>query len=280
MARPGPVARSWAWEVLPEGAHRGEDSLATEEPLEIRLLSGGARHPVAVTMRTPGADFELAVGFIFSEGILRTREQLRKVSYCVERDVAEDQRYNIVNVEVAGVAPADLAPLERHFSVTSACGVCGKETMEALRRRGYEPVPDGPSLSADMLRSLPAKLRRAQRLFDTTGGLHAAGLFSTGGELVALREDVGRHNALDKLVGWALMEGRLPLAGQVLVVSGRSSFELVQKSLAAGAGALCSVSAPSSLAVELAREFGLTLVGFLREDRFKVYSGEGRAGLH
>jgi FdhD protein len=273
------VARAWAWEVLPGAAHRGEDSLATEEPLEIRLLSGGGRHPVAVTMRTPGADFELAVGFMFSEGILRTREQLRRVSYCVERDVAEQQRYNIVNVELAGVAPADLAPLERHFSVTSACGVCGKETMEALRRRGYEPAPDGPSFSADMLRSLPAKLRRAQRLFGTTGGLHAAGLFSAGGELVALREDVGRHNALDKLVGWALMEGRLPLAGQVLVVSGRSSFELVQKSLAAGAAALCSVSAPSSLAVELAREFGLTLVGFLREDRFKVYSGEGRAGL-
>jgi FdhD protein len=273
------VARFSAWEVLPGAAHRGEDSLATEEPLEIRLLSGGARHPVAVTMRTPGADFELAAGFMFSEGILRTREQLRRVSYCVDRDVAEQQRYNIVNVELAGVAPADLAPLERHFSVTSACGVCGKATMEALRRRGYEPVPDGPSFSADMLRSLPAKLRRAQRLFDTTGGLHAAGLFSAGGELVALREDVGRHNALDKLVGWALMQARLPLAGQVLVVSGRSSFELVQKSLAAGAAALCSVSAPSSLAVELAREFGLTLVGFLRNDRFKVYSGEERALL-
>ncbi|MGA3219895.1 MAG: formate dehydrogenase accessory sulfurtransferase FdhD [Acidimicrobiales bacterium] len=273
------MARFSAWEVLPGAAHRGEDSLATEEPLEIRLLSGGARHPVAVTMRTPGADFELAAGFMFSEGILRTREQLRRVSYCVDRDVAEQQRYNIVNVELAGVAPADLAPLERHFSVTSACGVCGKATMEALRRRGYEPVPDGPSFSADMLRSLPAKLRRAQRLFDTTGGLHAAGLFSAGGELVALREDVGRHNALDKLVGWALMQARLPLAGQVLVVSGRSSFELVQKSLAAGAAALCSVSAPSSLAVELAREFGLTLVGFLRNDRFKVYSGEERALL-
>lgn len=277
--RPGPTARVSAWEVLPEATHQGEDSLATEEPLEIRLLSGGARHPVAVTMRTPGADFELAVGFMFSEGILKTREQLRRVTYCVDRDVAEEQRYNIVNVEVAGVAPADLAPLERHFSVTSACGVCGKATMEALRRRGYEPVPAGPVLPADMLRSLPAKMRRAQRLFEQTGGLHAAGLFSAGGELVALREDVGRHNAVDKLVGWAFMDGRLPLSGHVLVVSGRSSFELVQKSLAAGVAALCSVSAPSSLAVDLACEFGLTLVGFLREGRFKVYSGAERASL-
>jgi FdhD protein len=279
LARPGPTARISAWEVLPEATREGEDSLATEEPLEIRLLSGGTRHPVAVTMRTPGADFELAVGFLFNEGILRTREQLRRVSYCVERDVAEEQRYNIVNVEVTGVGPADLAPLERHFSVTSACGVCGKATLETLRRRGYEPVPAGPLLPAGMLRSLPAKLRRAQRLFETTGGLHAAGLFSCQGELVALREDVGRHNALDKLVGWAFMDGRLPLAGHVVVVSGRSSFELVQKSLGAGVAALCSVSAPSSLAVDLAREFGLTLVGFLREDRFKLYSGAERARL-
>jgi FdhD protein len=275
--RPGPTARVSVWEVRPEAAHRGEDSLATEEPLEIRLLSGGSRHPVAVTMRTPGADFELAVGFMFSEGILKTRDQLRRVSYCVDRDIAEHQRYNVVNVELAGVAPADLAPLERHFSVTSACGVCGKATLEALHRRGYGPVPDGPVLPADMLRSLPAKLRRAQSLFEATGGLHAAGLFTAAGELVAVREDVGRHNALDKLVGWALMEGRLPLTGHVLLVSGRSSFELVQKALAAGAAALCSVSAPSSLAVDLAREFGLTLVGFLREGRFKVYSGEERA---
>ncbi len=277
--RPGPVARVWAVEVRAGQAHRGEDSLATEEPLEIRLLSDGARHPVAVTMRTPGADFELAVGFMFSEGILSDRGQLRRVSYCVDGDIDENQRYNIVNVEVAGVTPADLAPLERHFSVTSACGVCGKATLEALHRRGFQAVPDGPPLPADMLGSLPAKLRRGQRLFETTGGLHAAGLFSAGGDLVALREDVGRHNALDKLVGWALMEGRLPLAGQVLVVSGRSSFELVQKALAAGAAALCSVSAPSSLAVDLAREFGLTLVGFLRDERLKVYSGDERALL-
>ena len=277
--RPGPISPTSAWEVRVGTTDRGEDSLATEEPLEIRLLSGGTRYPVAVTMRTPGADFELAVGFMFSEGILKDGEQLRRVSYCVERDVEEQQRYNIVNVEVAGLAPADLAPLERHFSVTSACGVCGKATLEALHRRGYKPVPQGPSLPADLLRSLPAKLRRAQRLFDTTGGLHAAGLFSAEGELVALREDVGRHNAMDKLVGWALMEGRLPLASHVVLVSGRSSFELVQKSLAAGVAALCSVSAPSSLAVDLAREFGLTLVGFLREDRFKVYSGEERACL-
>ena len=230
-------------------------------------------------MRTPGADFELAVGFMFSEGILPARAQLRRVSYCVDRDVDEQQRYNIVNVELAGLVTLDLAPLERHFSVTSACGVCGKATLEGLRLRGYGAVPEAPRSPPTCSVACRRSCARAQRLFETTGGLHAAGLFTPAGDLVALREDVGRHNAVDKLVGWALMEGKLPLAGQVLMVSGRSSFELVQKSLAAGVAALCSVSAPSSLAVDLAREFGLTLVGFLREDRFKVYSGEERVGL-
>lgn len=247
--------------------------------MEIRLVSGGRRTPVAVTMRTPGADFELAAGFLFNEGIIRAREQLRSVTYCVGSGVTEEQRYNIVNVDVRGASTEDLAPLERHFSMTSACGVCGKATLEGLHRRGLERVADGPLLEPDVLRSLPGKLREAQRLFDTTGGLHATGLFTGAGEMVAAREDVGRHNAMDKLVGWALMDGRLPLAGCVLVVSGRASFELVQKALAAGACALCSVSAPSSLAVDLALEFGLTLVGFLREGRFKLYAGAERVAL-
>ncbi|MGH9106065.1 MAG: formate dehydrogenase accessory sulfurtransferase FdhD [Acidimicrobiales bacterium] len=278
-ARAGAVSPTVAWEVLDGVARTAPDTLATEEPLEIRLACGGRRQPVAVTMRTPGADFELATGFLFSEGILRQKEQLRHVSYCLDRTVGEEQRYNIVNVEVTGASAEDVAPLERHFSMTSACGVCGKATIEALRRRGYDRPAAGPRLSPEVLRSLPARLRQAQRLFQSTGGLHAAGLFSADGDLVAVREDVGRHNAMDKLVGWAFMNGRLPLAGHVVIVSGRSSFELVQKTLSAGAGTLCSVSAPSSLAVDLAREFGLTLVGFLREGRCKLYTRPERVAL-
>ena len=277
--RPGPTSRLSAREVRPGAVRVSEDVLTTEEPLEIRLVVGRSRYPAAVTMRTPGADFELAIGFLFNEGILTAREQLRRADYCVDGDVAPEQRYNIVNVEVTGVAPAALSPLERHFSVTSACGVCGKATMEALHQRGYQPVPAGPLISAAVVASLPAKLRSSQTLFERTGGAHAAGLFTAGGELVAVREDVGRHNAMDKLAGWAFMNGRLPLAGHLLLVSGRSSFELVQKTLSMGAAALCSVSAPSSLAVELSREFGLTLIGFVRDERFKVYSGTERPVL-
>jgi FdhD protein len=214
-----------------------------------------------------------------STRVVRSRDQLRRVSYCVDRSVGEEQRFNIVNVELAGDgARVDTGRLERHFSMTSACGVCGKATLEALHQRGYEVVHSNVVLKPEMLWSLPAKLRQAQKLFETTGGLHAAGLFDPDGELVAVREDVGRHNALDKVVGCTLMAGRLPLLDHVILVSGRSSFELVQKSLSAGVAALCSVSAPSSLAVNLARDFGLTLVGFLRPGRFKLYSGFERVG--
>jgi FdhD protein len=278
LLRPGATTRTSAWDVDEAGARVGEDTLATEEPLEVRLVHRGIVYPVAVTMRTPGADFELAVGFLFSEGVLKSRPQLRSVSYCVDRGIGEEQRYNIVNVEVADAAILpDLAPLERHFSMTSACGVCGKATLEALRMRGYGRPSEGPVLHPEVLRSLPARLRQGQALFEATGGLHASGLFTSEGELVAVREDVGRHNAMDKLVGWAFLNAKLPLAGHIVLVSGRSSFELVQKALAAGVPALCSVSAPSSLAVDLAREFGLTLVGFLREGRFKLYSAPERA---
>lgn len=200
------------------------------------------------------------------------REDIRSMRYCVDRAIDEAQRYNIVNVEISSAAGAVSPNLERHFVVSSACGVCGKATLESLRQRGYGRAPEGPALSPHLLSSLPAKLREAQRIFDSTGGLHAAAAFDEDGTLVALREDVGRHNAMDKLAGWALLGGRLPLSRHVLVVSGRSSFELVQKSLRMGTGVLCSVSAPSSLAVNLAREFGLTLIGWLREDRFKIYS--------
>jgi FdhD protein len=263
--------------VIEDGRARVRpDSLATEEPMEIRLVSGGARQTVAVTMRTPGADFELAAGFLYGEGIVSAPEDVKKISYCVDPDLDAEQQYNIVNVELRGDRDYDLRSLERHFYTTSACGVCGKASLEQLELRGCPVIPSGPEVSAEVVYSLPEKLREAQGLFEATGGLHAAALFDAEGELVALREDVGRHNATDKLVGWALLEGRLPLSGQIVMVSGRSSFEILQKCLTAGVPIVCAVSAPSSLAVDVARQFGMTLVGFLRGTRFNVYSGYER----
>ena len=255
------------------------DTLATEEPMEIRLLSGESRQTVAVTMRTPGADFELAAGFLYGEGIVKSTDDIAKISYCVDSDLDAAQQYNIVNVELRGGREYDLRPLERHFYTTSACGVCGKASLEQLELRGCPVVGPGPEVSAETLYSLPEKLREAQGLFDATGGLHAAALFDAEGNLLALREDVGRHNATDKLVGWALLEGRLPLSGHVVMVSGRSSFEILQKCLTAGVPFVCAISAPSSLAVDVAREFGMTLVGFLRERRFNVYAGRERVAV-
>ena len=250
------------------------DVLATEEPMEIRLVTGDERQTVAVTMRTPGADFELAAGFLYGEGIVSSRDEIRKISYCV--DVDADQRYNIVNVELRGGLDYDLRPLERHFYTTSACGVCGKASLEQLELRGCSVIGSGPEVSAETVYALPEKLREAQNLFEATGGLHAAALFDAEGDLLAVREDVGRHNATDKLVGWALLEGKLPLSEHIVMVSGRSSFEILQKCLTAGVPIVCAVSAPSSLAVDVAGEFGMTLVGFLRERRFNVYSGSER----
>jgi FdhD protein len=252
------------------------DTLATEEPMEIRLLTGGERQTVAITMRTPGADFELAAGFLYGEGIVESTDDIAKISYCVDSDLDAAQQYNIVNVELRGGREYDLRPLERHFYTSSACGVCGKASLEQLELRGCPVALPGPEISAETLYSLPEKLREAQGLFDATGGLHAAALFDEEGNLVALREDVGRHNATDKLVGWALLENRLPLSGHVVMVSGRSSFEILQKCLTAGVPFVCAISAPSSLAVDVAREFGMTLVGFLRERRFNVYAGQER----
>ncbi len=253
------------------------DVLATEEPMEIRLLSGGTRRTVAVTMRTPGSDFELAAGFLYGEGIVSSQEDIRKISYCVEADA--EQQYNIVNVELRGGREYDLRPLERHFYTTSACGVCGKASLEQLELRGCPVIGPGPEVSAKTVYSLPEKLRAAQGLFEATGGLHAAALFDAEGELVALREDIGRHNATDKLIGWALLEGLLPLKQHIVMVSGRSSYEILQKCLAAGVPIVCAVSAPSSLAVDVAREFGMTLVGFLRGSKFNVYAGSERIQL-
>jgi len=255
------------------------DALATEEPMEIRVISGGQRQTVAVTMRTPGADFELAAGFLYGEGIVSSPEEIKKISYCVDPDVDAEQQYNIVNVELRGGREYDLRSLERHFYTTSACGVCGKASLEQLELRGCPVIPPGPQMAAEKIYALPEKLREAQGLFEATGGLHAAALFDAEGELVALREDVGRHNATDKLLGWAFLEGRLPLRDHAVMVSGRSSFEILQKCLAAGVPIVCAISAPSSLAVDVAREFGMTLVGFLRGNRFNVYAGSERIQL-
>jgi FdhD protein len=252
------------------------DVLATEEPMEIRLIAGGQRQTVAVTMRTPGADFELAAGFLYGEGIVSSPEEIKKISYCVDPDVDAEQQYNIVNVELRGGREYDLRPLERHFYTTSACGVCGKASLEQLELRGCPVIPPGPEMAAEKIYALPEKLREAQGLFEATGGLHAAALFDAEGELVALREDVGRHNATDKLLGWAFLEGRLPLRDHAVMVSGRSSFEILQKCLTAGVPIVCAISAPSSLAVDVARRFNITLVGFLRGNRFNVYSAPER----
>ncbi len=249
--------------------------MATEEPLEIRLVARGRHQTVAVTMRTPGADFELAVGFLFAEGVIAGRDDVRRMTYCTDPDVDGDQRHNIVNVELAGAAP-DLRSLERHFFTTSACGVCGRATLDALELRGCAAATGGPHVPVDVLYALPERLRGAQSLFEATGGLHAAGLFDATGELVAIREDVGRHNALDKLVGWAVLQGRVPLAEHVLLASGRTSYEILQKAIVAGLPMVCGISAPSSLAVDLAERFGVTLVGFLRERRCNVYAHAGR----
>ncbi|MER3479259.1 MAG: formate dehydrogenase accessory sulfurtransferase FdhD [Meiothermus sp.] len=246
------------------------DELAVEEPLELRLVAGSEKKTVAVTLRTPGHDFELAAGFLFSEGVIRQRSEIRRMAYCV--DEGEDQRYNIVNAELHGRILPELPSLERHFFTTSACGLCGKASIESLSARGLLPVSSQATVSAEVLRSLPEKLRKAQKLFDLTGGLHAAALFDLEGRLVQLREDVGRHNAMDKLVGWALLQGQLPLSNHLVLVSGRASFELVQKALRAGIPLFASVSAPSNLAVDLAASFGLTLAGFLRGERFNVYA--------
>ncbi|GAA2319974.1 formate dehydrogenase accessory sulfurtransferase FdhD [Nonomuraea roseoviolacea subsp. roseoviolacea] len=273
--RPGPTARVRVRELTGASARERRDDLATEEPLEIRLTSlDGARRTVAITMRTPGHDFELAAGFLHAEGLVEPG-RIAAIGYCTDEDVPPEARYNTVTVRVRGPIP-DLPTLDRHFLTSSACGVCGSASLDALRDR-CRPVPSGDVvLTPEVLYGLPDRLRAAQGVFGKTGGLHAAGLFTPRGEALAVREDVGRHNAVDKLTGWAALAGRLPLAGHVLMVSGRASYEIMQKALAAGVPVVCAVSAPSSLAVDVAREFGMTLVGFLRGERCNVYSGHER----
>ncbi len=251
------------------------DVVAVEEPMEIRLsVPGSGEHRVAVTMRTPGDDFELAAGFLHGEGLVTRRSDVVDLRYCTD---VEPQEYNIVTVSLASTAPFDPASLDRNFYTTSSCGVCGKASLEAVEIRGCAPLPPGrPAVAGSIVRRLPEVLRERQRVFERTGGLHAAGLFRPDGELVSIREDVGRHNAVDKVVGEAFLDGRLPLADHVLAVSGRASFEIMQKALAAGIPVLVAVGAPSSLAVDVAREFGMTLVGFTKPDGYNVYAGEDR----
>jgi FdhD protein len=252
------------------------DRTATEEPLEIRVRAGSASRTVAITMRTPGHDFELAAGFLYNEGVIDGADAVRGISYCLDGSVPQGQQYNVVNVDLAAQSLPALDALERHFTMTSACGVCGRAQLDALEERGLTPLGDASRVEASTLTALPDRLRAAQGVFEKTGGLHAAGLFTLDGELVALREDVGRHNALDKAIGWGLLGKQLPFEERVLLVSGRASYELVQKALVARIPIVCAVSAPSSLAVDVARRFGLTLVGFLRGERFNIYAGEER----
>ncbi|MFI9004295.1 formate dehydrogenase accessory sulfurtransferase FdhD [Streptomyces sp. NPDC053541] len=249
------------------------DTLAVEEPMEIRV--GG--RPLTVTMRTPGDDFDLAAGFLVGEGVAHTTRDVAGIRYCAGATTDGGNTYNVVDVLLAPGTPAPDASLERNFYTTSSCGLCGKASLDAVRTTAAWPVADDPArVTPEVLSVLPDRLRAAQRVFDTTGGLHAAGLFTSDGELLCLREDVGRHNAVDKVVGHALREGLLPLRGTVLMVSGRASFELVQKAVMAGIPVLAAVSAPSSLAVDLAAESGLTLVGFLRGTSMNVYAGDRR----
>ncbi|MFI1015072.1 formate dehydrogenase accessory sulfurtransferase FdhD [Streptomyces sp. NPDC020965] len=253
------------------------DTLVAEEPMEIRLNG----RPLAITMRTPGDDFALAAGFLVSEGVIGAADDVRSIVYCAGATADGVNTYNVVDVRLApGVEVPDIT-LERHVYTTSSCGLCGKASLDAVRTTTRFPIGDTPRLRLDpaLLADLPDRLRAAQRVFDRTGGLHAAALFSETGELLDAREDVGRHNAVDKLVGRALRDGGLPLSRAILLVSGRASFELAQKAVMAGIPVLAAVSAPSSLAVDLAAETGLTLIGFLRGPNMNVYAGEERIVL-
>ena len=249
------------------------ETLAVEEPLEIRVNGT----PVTVTMRTPGADIELAQGFLLTEGVIVRRDDVLTIRYCGGRGDDGTNTYNVLDVTLApGVNPPDLN-VTRNFYTTSSCGVCGKASLDAVRVISqFTPADDPVTVSPAALKAMPVQLRSAQKVFDSTGGLHAAALFDTDGTMLVVREDIGRHNAVDKVIGWALEHQRIPLAGSVLLVSGRASFEITQKAVLAGIPVLAAVSAPSSLAVSLAEESGVTLVAFLRADSMNVYTRPDR----
>jgi FdhD protein len=271
--------RSGAWTTE-------RDTLAGEEPLEIRLLHSAddahgqtQRDSIAVTMRTPGVgneDFELAIGFLHGEGLITSRDDFVDVSYCP--DESEVQTFNIVTVTLRPGLRFDMSRLDRHFYTTSSCGICGKATLEALDLQGCLPLPDTAPVAADLLQTLPARLFEAQAMFQQTGGLHAAGLFDRWGQLLVAREDVGRHNALDKVIGARVMAGQT-MDDTLLVLSGRASYELLQKALMVRIPLVAAVGAPSSLAVSTAESFNITLLGFVRADTFNIYTGAQRV-LH
>ncbi|MGO4382745.1 formate dehydrogenase accessory sulfurtransferase FdhD [Specibacter sp. RAF43] len=254
-----------------------EEALAAEEPLEIRL----GHEPFTVSMRTPGDDFDLVAGFLVSEGIIFEPAQLISLRFCAGEDEDGRQTFNVVEAQLRPDVALPLAAAQRHVTTTSACGICGTASIDAVRKSSHYSITaptDQPLVKAEVLAGLPTELREAQKLFEQTGGVHAAGLFAPDGELLILREDVGRHNAVDKVVGSAFRDARLPLDDTVLQVSGRASFELVQKAAMAGVPVLAAVSAPSSLAVELAREAGVTLVGFSRGRTLNIYTHGDRIG--
>jgi FdhD protein len=271
-----PAVRYELTEAAEPRVVRRPDTLAVEEPLEIRVAGPAASAPLTVTMRTPGDDFDLTLGFLHGEGVIRSAEDVARLMHCLDADESGSPTYNVVDVTLReGLALPENAG--RQFLTTSACGVCGTASIEALKATSrYAVAEDATSVDPAVLCSLPARLRDAQRGFDRTGGMHGAGLFTAAGEPLVVREDVGRHNAVDKVVGWALREGRLPLTAHVLVVSSRASFEIVQKAYAAGIPVVVVVSAASSLAVDLAAEAGMTLAGFVRPPRFTVYTGAAR----
>lgn len=265
--------------VSARGREDRPDRVAVEEPLEIQLAypgpEGSAAKSISITMRTPGDDTDLALGFLYSESIIRGRDDVSAANHVGAPN--DDGSRNVMRVELASGTHVDLGRLERHFYTTSSCGVCGKTSLDALRAVGQLPLVDNRmEFSRSVIVDMPSRLRDAQAVFDATGGLHAAAAFTSQGEIVLAREDVGRHNAVDKVVGALLMDGRLPAADLGLMVSGRASFELMQKTLVAGMPLLAAVSAPSSLAVQLAEEFGMTLIGFLRGERFNIYAGATR----
>lgn len=280
MAKPS-VAATQLIKVSNNQQHQTHDLLAVEEPMEIRLgfgpMENRMQKSVSVTMRTPGNDFELALGFLVTEGILQSYKQVHSINYCTELNSIENKE-NIVRVELKPDVEIDLTNLQRNFYTTSSCGVCGKESIEAVKTSCSSTSHQNPiRVNASTLTQLPHTLRKQQTVFEHTGGIHACALFDTDGNVVLMREDVGRHNALDKLIGAAYSS--FTLHQYVLLLSGRASFELLQKAAVAGIAVVCAVGAPSSLAVQTAQEFGITLVGFLRENRFNIYTLPNRIEL-
>jgi FdhD protein len=279
VKRPGPTTTAQVWKFRGDARQEEPDRLAGEEPMEIRVESGPKDErkttSLSVTMRTPGHDFDLTAGFLFTEGIVFRPRDIARIEYCTDPGV--EQEYNIVSAVLHPGVEFTPDRLTRHFYMTSSCGVCGKTALDAVRVAVRNPIPrDRPLLDPAAITSIPERLREGQALFSETGGLHAAGRFDASGRLQSLREDVGRHNAVDKVVGEAFLADCVPLYESILAVSGRGSFEILQKAAVAGVPFIVAVGAPSNLAVSIAEEFGMTLVGFARENRFNVYSGRQR----